>query len=67
MTRWTRTDEQLAAELGLYMWSVHLYGAKDRWTIADKGKPWTDYYSHTSALLRKMRASRRKRVEAKGE
>ena len=67
MTRWTRTDEDLATELGLYVAQVRLYGAKDQWTIGDKNKPWTDYYSHTSALLRKMRSSRRKRVESQSE
>lgn len=65
MTSWTRTDEQLATELSLYVAQVRLYGPKSQWTIADKGKPWVDYYSHTSAILRKMRPSRRKRVEAR--
>ena len=65
MSRWTRTDEQLATELSLYVAQVRLYGAKAQWTIADTGKPWVDYYSHTSALLRKMRSSRRKRVEGR--
>jgi hypothetical protein len=67
MRGWTSTDEDLALELQSYYARARLYGAGTPWTIDDKGKPWTDYYSHTSELLRKMRASRRKRVEAKGE
>lgn len=67
MSTWTTTDEQLATEVSLYLAQVRLYGAKSQWTITDKGKPWADYYSHTSALLRKMRASRRKRVSAASE
>ena len=65
MTRWTKTDEALASELTAYVAQVRLYGASSQWTIADTGKPWTEYYSHTSAILRKMRSSRRKRVEAR--
>lgn len=52
-------------ELQSYYARVRLYGAGTPWTIGDKNKPWTDYYSHTSALFRKMRASRRKRVEGR--
>ena len=62
MTRWTKTDKDLAAELQMYMTQVRLYGANSQWTIQDKGKPWDIYYRHSSALLRKMRASRRNRV-----
>jgi hypothetical protein len=65
MSKWTTTDEQLATEVSLYLAQVRLYGANSQWTIGDKGKPWTDYYSHTSSLLRKMRSSRRKRVEGR--
>jgi hypothetical protein len=65
MSKWTTTDEDLALELQSYYQRVTLYGAGTPWTILDKGKPWTDFYAHTSALLRKMRASRRKRVEGR--
>ena len=65
MTRWTKTDKDLAAELGAYIAQVRLYGARDQWTIGDQNKPWTEYYSHTSAIFRKMRPSRRKRVEGR--
>ena len=61
MTRWTSTDEDLALELQNYYARVRVYGAGTPWTIAEKNKPWTDYYDHTSRLLRKMRASRRKK------
>jgi uncharacterized phage-associated protein len=64
MTRWTKTDKDLAAELEMYMAQVRLYGAKNAWTIQDKGKPWDTYYRHSSALFRKIRASRRNRIES---
>jgi hypothetical protein len=67
MTRWTKTDGQLAHELEDYVARVRLCGAKSQWTIADKNTPWVDYYDHTSNILRKMRASRRRRVEAQSE
>lgn len=63
MRSWTHTDEDLALELQSYYTRAVLFGAGSPWTIADKGKPWTDYYSHTSAILRKMRESRRESVE----
>jgi len=65
MSKWTTTDEQLATEVSLYLAQVRLYSAKSQWTIGDTGKPWNDFYAHTSALLRKMRTSRRKRVEGR--
>ncbi len=67
MRHWTSTDEDLALELQSYYARARVYGAGTPWTIDDKGKPWTDYYSHTSVLLRKMRSSRRKRVERNSE
>jgi hypothetical protein len=65
MRNWSVVDEDLALELQSYYGRVKLYGAKTPWTIADKGKPWTDYYAHTSAILRKMRQTSAQNVEAK--
>lgn len=62
MSDWTKTDKDLAIELGLYVARVRLYGTKDRWKVGDKTKPWNEYYLHTSAIFRKMRSSRRRRV-----
>jgi hypothetical protein len=62
MRKWKIADEDLAMELQTYVAKARLYPAGVPWTIEDKGKPWTDYYSHTSAILRKMRATQRKKV-----
>lgn len=65
MRQWKIADEDLAIELHAYLARARLYPAGVPWTIADKGKPWNDYYSHTSAILRKMRETERKKVGKK--
>lgn len=65
MSRWTKTDNDLAQELAAYVSAVRLYGASSQWTIRDEGKPWTVYYEHGSSLFRKMRPSRRNRIGGK--
>jgi hypothetical protein len=62
MRVWKIADENLAMELQAYVNKARLYPAGVAWTIADKGKPWTEYYSHTSAILRTMRETQRKKV-----
>lgn len=62
MRQWKLADEDLALELQTYVTKARLYPAGVPWVVADKGKPWTEYYSHTSAILRKMRETQRKKV-----
>lgn len=64
---YTAQDLDVNNQLEMYLARVRLCGASDQWTIGDKGKPWTDYYKQTSALFRKMRESRRERVEGNSE
>jgi hypothetical protein len=62
MTNWTKTDKDLALELALYVAAVRLRDPKVSWVVGQKGSPWQDYYLNSSALFRKMRPSRRRRV-----
>lgn len=62
MSNWTKTDKTLATELALYVAEVRLRDPKVSWVVGQKGSPWQNYYLNSSALFRKMRASRRRRV-----
>ena len=62
MSNWTKTDKNLATELALYVAEVRLRDPKVSWVVGEKGTPWQHYYLNSSALFRKMRPSRRRRV-----